>query len=72
MQQYRAALDRALASLAGYPEAGKRQDHLFPGCRVRTVEHHLRYYQIGRTEVEVVRSLHERADAARHLGTRRC
>ncbi|MBA2598677.1 MAG: type II toxin-antitoxin system RelE/ParE family toxin [Chloroflexia bacterium] len=42
---------------------------LFPGCRVRPVEHHILYYRIGADEIEVVRILHERTDPTRYLFT---
>jgi toxin ParE1/3/4 len=67
MQIYQVALDRAIETLAEFPEAGARRDRLFPGCRIRPVEHHVIYYPIKPVAVEVVRILHERADAARHL-----
>ena len=71
MRTYRAPLDRALASLADFPNAGVRRDSIVVGCRVRVVEHHLLFYQIGTNEIEVVRILHERADARRHFRQRR-
>ena len=66
-----AILTAAIASLADHPEAGMRRDHLFVGGRVRAVERHLLLSQIGETVIDVVRIIHERADAGRHLGPRR-
>ena len=66
-QQYQAALDRALAELADYPEVGARRDELLPGYRARPVERHVIYYRIVADAVEVVRILHERMDAVKHL-----
>jgi toxin ParE1/3/4 len=67
MQEYRAALDQALARLGDYPEMGKGLDRLLAGYRSLLVEHHLLYYRINDDEVEIVRILHERMDADRHL-----
>ena len=65
--RYEASLQRAIDGLADYPEAGARREPLFPGCRIRPVEHHLLNYRILDDEIEVIRVLHERADHARHL-----
>lgn len=69
-QQYRAALDEALAELADFPEIGIRRDEQFPGHRSRLVERHVIYYRYSRDQderIEVVRILHERANPTRHL-----
>ena len=71
MQHYRSALDRGLVAIGDHPEIGRPRDQLLPGCRSLQVEHHELYYRIKPDVIEVVRILHERADAARHLGTRR-
>jgi toxin ParE1/3/4 len=70
VQHYRSALDRGLVAIGDYPEIGRSHDRLLPGCRSLQVEHHEIYDRINPDEIEVVRILHERADAARHLGTR--
>lgn len=64
---YDAALEQALASLVDFPEMGRRFPRLFPGCRIRPVEHHLLYYRIMDDVIEVVRILHERTDPTRHF-----
>lgn len=46
---------------------GKARDDLGAGLRAWPVEHHVIYYRIKSDAIEVVRILHERADAARHL-----
>ena len=61
---YEAALLRAIATLADFPEIGSRLPRLFPGCRVRPVERHVRYYRILGDVIEVVRILRERVDSA--------
>ena len=65
--RYDAALERAIAALADFPEAGVRMPRFFPGCRFRHVEHHVLYYRIVGDVIEVVRILHERTDPARHF-----
>jgi toxin ParE1/3/4 len=46
---------------------GKELDRFSAGYRSLLVEHHLLYYRINDDEVEIMRILHERMDAARHL-----
>jgi toxin ParE1/3/4 len=64
---YQASLERAIAALADYPEAGEQRPRLFPGCRARRAERHVIYYRIAGDLIEVVRILHERTDPVRHL-----
>ncbi|MFN8591796.1 MAG: type II toxin-antitoxin system RelE/ParE family toxin [Thermomicrobiales bacterium] len=65
--RYEEALIDAIADLALFPETGITCSHYFQDCRVRRVEQHLIYYKVGNDAVEVVRILHRRQDAARHL-----
>jgi toxin ParE1/3/4 len=65
--QYEAALLRAIARLADYPEVGERRHGLFSGCRAHAVGRHILYYRFKDDIVEVVRILHERTDPTRHL-----
>jgi toxin ParE1/3/4 len=67
MLQYQAALDRGLIRIGDYPEIGVRRDQLLPGSRSIRVEHHVLYYRIKEDEIEIIRILHERMDASRHL-----
>ena len=66
-ERYADKLDKAIAGLADFPEAGQRCARLFPGCRTRRVERHILYYQVMTGTIEVYRILHERTDPARHL-----
>ena len=68
---YEAAIDRALETLRDHPRMGRARDDLRPGLFSFPAEHHVIYYRIKAGAIEVVRILHERADAARHLGPRR-
>ena len=67
MRRYQHVLDRAIETLADFPEIGKRRDDLFTGCRARPVEHHVIFYRVYEETITVVNILHERADPARHL-----
>ena len=64
---YQATLTKAADLLREYPLIGRARDDLGAGLRSWPVEHHVPYYRINGDVVEVVRILHERVDAARHL-----
>ena len=68
---YEAAIDQALETLRDRPRLGRVRDELRPGLLSYPAEHHVIYYRLKPDVVEVVRVLHERADAARQLGARR-
>jgi len=68
--RYEAILEQAIAALADHPEAGVRQDIIYLGCRIRPMERHVLYYQLGVDAIEAVRILYERADATRVFGIR--
>jgi toxin ParE1/3/4 len=65
--RYAAKLDKAIAGLADFPEAGQRCAQLFAGCRTRRIERHVLYYRVENDAIEVLRVLHERTDPTRHL-----
>lgn len=67
--RYESTLDRAITSLAAYPEIGVRCPRFFPGCRSRHVGSHVLYYRNLDDVIEVVRILHERADPTRYFGS---
>ncbi|HUG63455.1 MAG TPA: type II toxin-antitoxin system RelE/ParE family toxin [Methylomirabilota bacterium] len=67
MLRYQESLDRAIEHLGDFPEIGPQRDDLCARCRLLPVEHHALYYRIEADAIQVVRILHERADAARHL-----
>jgi toxin ParE1/3/4 len=66
---YRAVIDRAFATLGDNPEIGRARDELSPGLRSYQVEQHVIDYRISSSGVRVVRILHGKMDAARHLDT---
>ena len=60
-------LDACFDVLAQSPTVAPTCDHIRPGYRRQLVEHHAVYYHIEDAKVIVVRVLHERMDAPRHL-----
>ena len=67
---YAAALDAAFQYLLSYPESGPLRSDLFPGCRIRPVEQHVIYYRVDGDLIRIVRVLHGKMDARRHLAHR--
>jgi toxin ParE1/3/4 len=65
---YAAALDAAFQRLIDFPEIGRSRPEFFPGCRTLPVERHIIYYRLDETTIRIVRVLHMKMDAARHLG----
>lgn len=60
-------LTEAFAVLARSPRSAPSCDHIRPGYRHRTVERHVVYFKIAPYGIAVVRVLHGRMDAPRHL-----
>jgi len=63
-------IDRLTAcfeALAQAPLSAPACDHIRPGYRRQLVESHVVYFRTGQDMVTVVRILHERMDAPRHL-----
>ena len=65
--QYLDRLNEAFQQLAQAPDSGQRCDAIRPGYRRRWVEQHAVYYQLRGSTLVVVRVLHQRMDAARHM-----
>ena len=61
--EYKSKIDAALSAIAQNPNIGHTQHKLL----VYPAGKHLIYYRIEAATVYVVRILHERMDAARHL-----
>lgn len=57
----------AFASLAASPRTAPACDHIRPGYRRWSVERHMIYFRTTDYGIAVVRVLHERMDAPRHL-----
>ena len=66
-ERYLDELNSSFDALAQAPESAPACDHIRPGCRRQGVEHHAVYYRVEAGTVVVVRVLHERMDAPRHL-----
>ncbi len=65
--RYADFLAAAFAELAQSPTSAPACDHIRPGYRRRSVERHMIYFRMTNYGIAVVRILHERMDAPRHL-----
>ena len=66
-ERYLDTLNASFESLAHAPLSAPACEHIRPGYRRQQVERHAVYYRIEDASVIVVRVLHERMDAPRHL-----
>jgi toxin ParE1/3/4 len=64
---YTDTLIAAFGELAEAPKTAPACDHIRPGYRRRNVERHVIYFRITAYGIAVVRILHDRMDATRHL-----
>lgn len=60
-------LTAAFSKLARSPKTAPSCDHIRPGYRRRSVERHMVYFRITAYGIVIVRILHDRMDAPRHL-----
>ena len=60
-------LEAAFAKLADSPKVAPACDHIRPGYRRRSVERHMVYFRITAYGIAIIRILHDRVDAPRHL-----
>ena len=60
-------LNDAFETIAQSPDSAQPCDHIRPGYRRQGVEHHAVSYRLAGDTLVVVRVLHERMDATRHL-----
>ena len=65
--RYTDLIEAACAALAAAPLQAPGCAHIRPGYRRRGVEQHVIYFRPTRYGIAVVRILHHRMDAARHL-----
>lgn len=65
--RYTDILTAAFAELAQSPKAAPACDHIRPGYRRRSVERRMIYFRITAYGVAIIRILHDRMDAPRHL-----
>lgn len=72
-EEYLREIQRAIERVVSNPTIGRACDDVRPGYRKHAVGSHTLYYRIGRDDVidddviDVVRVLHQRMDADRHL-----
>lgn len=65
--RYTDILTEIFAELAQSPKTAPACDHIRPGYRRRSVERHMIYFRITSYGIAIVRILHDRMDALRHL-----
>lgn len=65
--RYAAALEQGMALLGENPTIGRPRPELFRGCRSYRVREHILYYVLRDETVVIIRVLHGRMDALRHL-----
>ena len=65
--RYTDVLAAAFAALAEAPERAAACDHIRLGYRRRNVERHAIYFRTTPYGVDIMRILHDRMDAIRHL-----
>jgi toxin ParE1/3/4 len=65
--RYTDTVTAAFQELADAPKTAPACDHIRVGYRRRGVERHIIYFRITAYGISVVRVLHDRMDAARHL-----
>ncbi len=64
---YLARLQAAFKAIAGSPDIGKRRDDVRPRLRSYAVERHVIFYEAVGSNTDVIRVLHQRIEAARHV-----
>lgn len=65
--RYTDILTEAFTELAHSPKTAPACDYIRPGYRGRSVERHMIYFRITSYGIAIVRILHDRMDALRHL-----
>jgi toxin ParE1/3/4 len=65
--RYTDVIEAACAVLASAPQLAQSCGHIRPGYRRRRVEHHVIYLKQTGYGIAVIRILHQRMDAPRHL-----
>ena len=64
---YTDLLKAACAELAAFPMTAPACDHIRRGYRRHSVERHVIYFRVTGYGIAIIRILHDRMDAARHL-----
>jgi len=68
-RRYMADLDEAIDNIQRFPYLGHQRDGIHESIRAHTVSSHVIFYRVHEEthEIEVIRVLHGRMDASRHL-----
>ena len=66
-ERYLDGLNACFEAIATSPLSAPTCEHIRPGYRRQRVERHTVYYRVEDAMVVIVRVLHERMDAPRHL-----
>jgi toxin ParE1/3/4 len=64
---YREALDQAFMTLSVNPLVGRSRDEIAPNLRSYNIQHHVIYCRVTTQTVTVLRVLHGKMDATRHV-----
>ena len=65
--RYADLIEAVCAELADAPRRAQECPHIRPGYRRRRVEQHVIYFQLTSYGIAVIRILHQRMDAFRHV-----
>ena len=65
--RYTDLLTAAFQALAESPKSAPACDHIRQGYRRRNVERHMIYFRVTDYGIAIIRVLHERMDAPRHV-----
>lgn len=65
--RYSDLVEAACVDLADAPQRAQVCSHIRPGYRRRSLERHVIYFRTTSYGIAVIRILHQRMDAARHL-----
>ncbi len=65
--RYTSMIQAACATLADAPQQAQSCENIRPGYRRKRIERHMLYFQPKPYGIAVMRILHERMDASRHL-----
>jgi toxin ParE1/3/4 len=66
--RYTDLIELSCAELAIAPQQAKGCAYIRPGYRLQHIGHHVIYFRQTSYGIAIVRILHERMDAARHIG----
>ena len=66
-ERYTDLLIAAFRALADSPNSAPACDHIRQGYRRRNVERHMIYFRVTEYGIAIIRVLHDRMDALRHL-----